>query len=512
MTMPKKALGATLVATLVALGAYTWSSRRPAPATHSPAPFVVAENEAGKAGDLTITEEAMKLAEIRNQSPTVRVVKEKLAVSGVVETGGEQVAKVTPRAPGKVVKLLARQGDRVVPGQTLAVLESAQLAQAQSEYRLALAEVRAQASNLRRQRELARLGQFGRPQWEESRGAAVASERDLREARHRLEEERAQQQRALAEREVQRTRWQRAQSLQELVSRQDQERIQADLKKAEADLTAAQVRIRGAGSDLALAEKRALITTQALSREAKVYSGQHLTSRELVEAESAARMAGVRLEGAADQVRLLGGVPGGGNQIQVVSPIRGEVQALKVTLGESLLTEQVVCTVVNLDQVWAQLAINAKDLPKIRVGNPVELTSDSNPGRVFQSKVEAISSQSDETTRAVYLRCPLKNPQGALKTQTYLRGYLTTDVRSERVTVPEGALQEHSGRPTLYVALAGPPGVFEVRHVQLGVRGDKWREISAGLKAGEPVAVSGTFYLKSQALKSSLSDGCCGGD
>jgi len=41
------------------------------------------------------------------------------------------------------------------------------------------------------------------------------------------------------------------------------------------------------------------------------------------------------------------------------------------------------------------------------------------------------------------------------------------------------------------------------------VRGDGWREISAGLSAGEKIAVSGTFYLKSEALKSQLSDGCC---
>jgi hypothetical protein len=48
-----------------------------------------------------------------------------------------------------------------------------------------------------------------------------------------------------------------------------------------------------------------------------------------------------------------------------------------------------------------------------------------------------------------------------------------------------------------------------VRHVKLGVRGDGWREITAGLAAGERIAAGGTFYLKSEALKSALSDGCC---
>jgi hypothetical protein len=48
--------------------------------------------------------------------------------------------------------------------------------------------------------------------------------------------------------------------------------------------------------------------------------------------------------------------------------------------------------------------------------------------------------------------------------------------------------------------------------VTLGVRGDGWREVATELKAGERLAVNGTFYLKSEALKSELSDGCCAGE
>jgi cobalt-zinc-cadmium efflux system membrane fusion protein len=90
-----------------------------------------------------------------------------------------------------------------------------------------------------------------------------------------------------------------------------------------------------------------------------------------------------------------------------------------------------------------------------------------------------------------------------------VRGHVITDVRRERVTVPLKALQEHQGKATVYVLLPSPPGSFQVRHVSLGISGDGWREISQGLTAGEPIAVNGTFYLKSEALKSQLSDGCC---
>lgn len=475
-------------------------------------PLALAENKAGKVGDVTVTEEAVKLAEIKSQPATLRVVEDRLSVSGVVQTGGDQVAKVTPKAPGKVTRLLAQIGDRVRPDQPLAILDSADLAQAQSDYHQALAENEAEQKNLLRQRELARLGEFGRPQLEESRSQALTSERDMHQARHHLAEERAALQLARAEQQVTRERLQRARDLKELVSRQDLERILADQKKAGAFYVGASARVEGAVSDLALAEKRWELSRFALVREEKVYRGHFLTSKELVEAEAVAEKARLRLQGAAERVTLLGGQPGQGSQIVLISPIGGIVQELNATLGESLLTEQIAYTVVNLERVWAQLAIVPKDLAKIRVGDAVELTADSAPGRIFRGKVSIIGASSDETTRAIYVRTQLKNPDGALKVGSFIRGSLITDVRGQKLTVPDSALQEHNGRPTLYVAIPGQPGAFEVRHVLLGAEGNHWREISQGLKPGEAVAVNGTYYLKSEALKSSLSDGCCGGD
>lgn len=481
----------------------------------SPAPrpvLAVAENEAGKVGDLNLSEEALQLAEVRAQPAQLRQVRETLSITGEIQASGDQIAKVTPRATGKVIRLVARIGDSVQPGQTLAILESAELGQSQADYRSSLAEVRAQESNLVRQRELARLGQFGRPQVEESRARSVESERAVHEARHHLSEGQAQLQQATAERDVLRARRDRAESLKELVSQQERERVRADLKKAEADLTAARVRIDAARGELALAEKTRGISHSALAREEKVFSAGHLTSRELVEAESAAQMARVRLDSAAERVRLLGGTPGGGAEIEMKSPIAGRVQEVAITLGETVPSDRTAYTIIDLDQVWGQLAISPKDLPKVNVGDSVELRSDSAPGRIFRGRIAHISAGTDSSTRAVYLRTLLNNPDGALKTGSYVRGEVITDVRHDKLTVPEAALQDHTGRPTLYVAVPGQPGAFEVRHVLLGAQGNKWREVRDGLKKGEAVAVSGTFYLKSEALKSSLSDGCCGGD
>lgn len=509
---------------LIGIGFAALRPRHGQPTQATEAVLSVPENQPGKVGTVTVTGEAMELAAIRTAPATERTVSETLAVSGVIQTGGDHFARVTPRGRGKVVKLLVTAGDPVRKGGVLALLESPELAQAQSAYRQAAARAGALEASLARQRELARLGQFGRPGVEEARTRTAEADRDRQAAARNLAEQQAELARATSRLEVSRTemvvqrlRLKRSQSLRDLIADQDLERIRADynnaiasVKLGSSDVASAKARVAAAERELFHADRRARNEHQSLGREERVYAGNYHTSRELVEAETSYKMARIEMDAAAEHVRLFGAVPGEGSTLEIAAPISGTVQDAKLTLGESVDPEDLAFTVIDLDRVWAQLAVSPKDLPSIKVGNPVELTAESSPGQIFRGRITHISPATDETTRAIYVRTALHNPRASLKSGTFVRGTIVTDVRHGKLAVPDGALQEHTGRPTLYVVPAGSaPGSFEVRHVTLGTRGHGWREISDGLKPGEVIAVNGTFYLKSEALKSSLADGCC---
>ena len=180
-----------------------------------------------------------------------------------------------------------------------------------------------------------------------------------------------------------------------------------------------------------------------------------------------------------------------------------------LTLGEHVDTEQVCFTVINLEKVWVELAVAPKDISKLEMGDEVEVRADSAPQQSYRAAVTSIGAVANATTKTVPVLAVLENTDGRLAAGSYVKGVVTTEKRLERLTVPKGALQEHTGRATLYVAKPDDKGLFEVRHVTLGVEGEDWREIAEGLNPGEPLATQGTFYLKSEALKSALSDGCC---
>ena len=494
--------------------------------------------EAGKVGDLVVTQEAMQLAEIKMGPVVVRKVSDKLAVGGSIEAGGDQVVKITPRVTGKITALYAVAGDTVRAGQTLAMIESPELARAQAALRQATSRLAAAKQNLDRQKKLASLGAFGQPKVQDARRASVTSQGEERTAENEVAGAKAQiseseselrsLQATLSQAQTQvkvtQSRFARAELLlkEQLIARQEWEQAQADVEKAQADVASARARIeqgeakiRTTQALLKTAEakydssrKRQEIEAQALRREEAFYKGQFTTTKEIVDAETAVTQAQLERDAAIQGVHLLGGTPDGGSVVALTTPLSGRVHERNASLGETVDTEHALFTVMNLDSVWAQLAVTPRDLPLIHLGQTVQLTSETAPGRVFSGTISSVGTTADEATRSIRVRTAVANAAGLLRPGAFVRANIVTDVRRNRITVPESAIQDHTGKKTVYMQ-KGKPGQFEVRHVKLGAQIDGWREITDGLYGGESVAVSGTFYLKSEAMKSALSDGCC---
>lgn len=294
---------------------------------------------------------------------------------------------------------------------------------------------------------------------------------------------------------------------------------QAKVKAAQAQVRAAQGRAEQAAakiesassrqqqveSKLAAARKRAEIASQSLSREEKVYKGGFLTSKEIVEAEATLQQARAEQRAAADNIRLMGGTPGGGNQLTIAAPLGGRLTERTVTLGETVTPEKALFTVVNLNSVWVQLNVYQKDLPAVRLGQPVSLTTDAAPGRTFSGVVSYLGDTVDETTRTVKVRAVIQNPRNVLKPQTFVRGKIAAAVLTQALAVPKDAVQEMDGKPVVFVA-GDHPGEFRAKEVHPGDTINEQTVLTSGLEAGDQVVTVGAFLVKAQAMKSELSE------
>jgi cobalt-zinc-cadmium efflux system membrane fusion protein len=153
--------------------------------------------------------------------------------------------------------------------------------------------------------------------------------------------------------------------------------------------------------------------------------------------------------------------------------------------------------------VWVQLSVYQKDLPRLRLGERVAVTSDAYPGRTLAGIVSYIGDVVDETTRAVKVRAVIQNSDRALKPGAYVRGIIATGGRTTGITVPRDAVQSMDGKPVVFVQ-GQKEGEFEKREVETGETADGRIVITSGLKPGERVVVKGAFTVKSQAMKGEL--------
>jgi RND family efflux transporter MFP subunit len=481
-------------------------------------------------GVISFSPEAFARARIRLEAVSTAPVRRHLQVTGSVEANPSGLVRVTPRVTGKILSLRSSVGDTVHADQVLATMTSTELAQAQAQYRQAVARTSAATTNLRRQRQLADFGEFGQHKVQEARGSFTAEQGDVSEAQADVEAARSEVSHAEAalaaaqgdeaaargdvaaaeaaatqaqtQVEVTRSRFLRQDTLFEerLTSHQDWEQSLAELKKAESDVQGAHARVRSAtakvaaaeaksqqaqseiatnrarlelaGAKLAAARQRREIAERALQREEQIFRSGVLTNKEVAEAEATLRQAEIERAAAENAVRLLGGRPGGSSVLMVTAPIAGRVTERSVTTGETVSPEKALFAVANLETVWVQLEIYPRDLSAIRPGLPVTITTDAVPGQRFAGKIAYVRDAVDETTRTVKVRCVIPNPDSRLKPEMFVHGSIATPLRRHAVTVPRDSVQTLEGKTVVFVERGRPVGSQDGatgRHGEAGV-------------------------------------------
>lgn len=493
-------------------------------------------HESDEAGVIAFTPAALANAHLEIEEAAATAVAAPLPVTGEVEANPSGVMKITPRVSGKVTAISVNVGDSVGAGAVLARVASADLAAAQATYRQATARLSSARQHLTRQRRLAGLGEFSghkiedaRRETAEARGAVGTAKSEVAAARSAIQEAESETRALEAALEQTRTRAEAAQSRaarsqtlhdEQIVSGQDLEQAKADAREAQAGVAAAaaalakgrsavesaRANLGMAQARLRAAESRHSIADKAETREEQIYKAGYATTKEIVEAEAAVREAALDQRAATDQVRLLGRTPGGGDTVAVTAPLAGRVTERTVTLGETVSPDKTLFTIVNLNSVWIQLRVYARDLPTVRTGQKVVIASDSAPGRALAGVVSHIGDTVDETTRTVNVRAAIPNADGILKPGTFVRGTIATGGTTRAVTVPREAVQTMEGATVVFVP-KDHEGEFTARTVVTGETVGDRTHITQGLEPGERYVAAGAFTVKAQAMKAELGEG-----
>lgn len=192
-----------------------------------------------------------------------------------------------------------------------------------------------------------------------------------------------------------------------------------------------------------------------------------------------------------------------------LAPANGYVLEKSVVEGAAVRAGERLYRIAPLDKVWVEADVYEADLPRVKVGQEVEVTLPYLPGRTFKGKVGYLYPALQASTRTGRIRVELKNPELELKPDMYAEVKLKQE-GGERLQVPESAVLYTGPRRLVFVDLG--EGRLAPREVKLGVHAGEAYEVLEGLKEGEVVVTSGNFLVAAESRIRSAADHWSGGE
>jgi RND family efflux transporter MFP subunit len=273
--------------------------------------------------------------------------------------------------------------------------------------------------------------------------------------------------------------------------------------EAEAQVKRAEAGVASARANLAEARVASSRAERELARSLKLKESGLATQQAVDDARSETEAAKARVAAAAAQIRaaeedLRQGISRRAKG-SVVAPIDGIVSLRNVNIGDlasDAAAAKPIFRIVDNRLLNLTVTVPSVDSGRVKVGQPLEFTVDSQPERTFSGKIMYINPELSAADRSLKVIAEVSNVPEILKGGLFAKGRIVTGVRAEVLQVPRsavGTFDIQAKKGSLFVVANG---VVRKRDIVSGsVNGDKI-EIVSGIRLGEQYVVRGGFNLK----------------
>ncbi|MBM7061651.1 efflux RND transporter periplasmic adaptor subunit [Pseudomonas sp. UL073] len=237
--------------------------------------------------------------------------------------------------------------------------------------------------------------------------------------------------------------------------------------------------------------------------------GRSLISRQMISKSDFDRLAS-QLQQNSGRVAQLKALLG---KKRILAPFAGTIGIRQVDVGDYLASGTIIATLQDLSLLYLDFFLPEQAVPKLQVGQRVQLGVAAFPGESFLGEIAAINPKVDENTRNVQVRATLPNPGEKLLPGMFANLNVLLPNSEARVVVPETAVTFSLYGNSIYVVEAeknddgsakqddqGQPRLVVQRvFVETGERRDGEVVVLKGLTAGQQVVTTGQLKLDNGA-------------
>jgi HlyD family secretion protein len=185
--------------------------------------------------------------------------------------------------------------------------------------------------------------------------------------------------------------------------------------------------------------------------------------------------------------------------LTIRAPISGLVTRVNCKEGEfvvggssfGLQAEQLaMIKIADMQDLWVEATINEADVAKVRVGQPVEVSSDAFRKKTFHGRLTEISPAAladRQNVRTFKTEVLLTDAKGRLRPGMSADIEVVTMVRNKVLTIPAQALMEEGKKTMVYVV---DKGVVKKKRVTIGEKSWERAEVKSGLTRGQLVVTA----------------------
>ncbi len=183
----------------------------------------------------------------------------------------------------------------------------------------------------------------------------------------------------------------------------------------------------------------------------------------------------------------------------IMADVSGTVTEVMAAEGNFYEQGDPLFKVSNLYTVWAVFDAYENQLPLLKVGEEIKITSNAFNGKEYTAKIAFIDPVLDPSKRTVSVRATLINKEGLLKPGMFVKGAAEVTLSDQVLTVPKSAVLWTGKRSLVYVKPDPTKPIFEMVEVRLGNAIGNAYSVVDGLVAGDEVVSNGTFTVDAAA-------------
>ena len=182
----------------------------------------------------------------------------------------------------------------------------------------------------------------------------------------------------------------------------------------------------------------------------------------------------------------------------LTSPINGFIVEKKINAGSFIRQDMGdnLFTISDLKDVWVMANVFEADIPKVKEGYPVKVTTLAYPDKVFNGHVDRVSEVLDPENKALKVRVKLENPEMLLKPEMFTRVVVTNVESNKAMSVPTSAVVEESGKT--YVIIYNNDCDLKVQEIDVFKEAGDKTFINGGVTAGQKIIGKSALLLYDQ--------------